>query len=102
MNLCLVRGTNEGPELKLEEANIEVYDLLNSEDLNQIMNTSSKIICRSGYSSIMDLIKLEKSAILIPTPGQYEQEYLAERLGGKFGFEVCSQKDIAQILNTRF
>ena len=35
------------------------------------------MICRAGYSSIMDLVALRKSALLIPTPGQTEQEYLA-------------------------
>ena len=38
------------------------------------------LICRSGYTTIMDLAKLQKKALLIPTPGQYEQEYLAKRL----------------------
>ena len=38
------------------------------------------IFCRSGYSTIMDLSKLGKKAILIPTPGQTEQEYLAKHL----------------------
>jgi hypothetical protein len=35
------------------------------------------IICRSGYSTICDLKALKRSALLIPTPGQTEQEYLA-------------------------
>ena len=100
MKLCLVRGTNEGSSPNLDDSNIDVFNLLNSEDLNQIMNASAKIICRSGYSSIMDLIALEKPAILIPTVGQYEQEYLAERLNGKFDFEVYSQKEISQFLQT--
>ena len=38
------------------------------------------IICRSGYTTIMDLVKINKQAILVPTPGQAEQEYLAEYL----------------------
>ncbi len=37
-------------------------------------------MCRSGYTTIMDLAKLEKKAFFIPTPGQYEQEYLAKKL----------------------
>jgi UDP-N-acetylglucosamine:LPS N-acetylglucosamine transferase len=41
---------------------------------------SKIIIARSGYSTIMDLSVLNKKAIFIPTPGQTEQEYLAESL----------------------
>ena len=39
---------------------------------------SEYLIARSGYSNIMDLSVLNKNAILIPTPGQTEQEYLAK------------------------
>ena len=42
----------------------------------------------------MDLVALEKGAILIPTPGQYEQEYLAEQLDGKFEFRSVVQDRI--------
>jgi uncharacterized protein (TIGR00661 family) len=38
------------------------------------------VICRSGYSSIMDLQVFGKKCVLIPTPGQTEQEYLAQNL----------------------
>ncbi|MDR7046670.1 putative glycosyltransferase [Dyadobacter sp. BE242] len=38
------------------------------------------VICRSGYSTLMDLAMFEKKALLIPTPGQSEQEYLAAHL----------------------
>ena len=99
---CLVRGTEMDPVSRDKYENIDIYNLLETKDLNRIMNESEMIICRSGYSSIMDLIVMEKAAILIPTPGQYEQEYLAKRLDGKFGFEVCRQKEISQFLNTRF
>ena len=53
---------------------------LSSSELNQAVLDSKLIICRSGYSTIMDLITLEKNAILVPTPGQTEQEYLAKFL----------------------
>ena len=44
------------------------------------MNASDLILTRSGYSSIMDLVQLGKNAILVPTPGQTEQEYLGHHL----------------------
>ena len=96
--LCLVRGTNKGSSLKQGLPNIEVFDLLTTKELNEVMNVSAHIICRSGYTSIMDLIQLGKAATLIPTPGQYEQEYLAKRLDGKYNFSICLQKEFLQHL----
>ena len=58
--------------------NITVYSHLDAKDLNKAILQSDTIICRPGYSTIMDLAKLNKSAFLIPTPGQTEQEYLAK------------------------
>ena len=60
--------------------NIEVISFLTTEALNPILLESQCIISRSGYSTIMDLAFLGKKAILIPTPGQTEQEYLASNL----------------------
>jgi UDP-N-acetylglucosamine:LPS N-acetylglucosamine transferase len=57
------------------------------------MAEASLVICRSGYSSVMDLVKLQKKAVLIPTPGQTEQEYLAQWLQEKNVFHSCFQND---------
>jgi predicted glycosyltransferase len=53
---------------------------MNSDELELALNASEIILSRSGYTTIMDLAKIEKKAFFIPTPGQYEQEYLAYRL----------------------
>ena len=58
--------------------NLSIKSHLNGRDLNTAILQSNLIICRPGYSTIMDLAKLGKKAIFIPTPGQTEQEYLAE------------------------
>ena len=57
--------------------NLTIKSHLDAKDLNTAIIQSELIICRSGYSTVMDLAKLEKKAIFIPTPGQTEQEYLA-------------------------
>ena len=88
--IVLVRGT-EKPANHSHD-NLTVYNLLASTDLNDIINRSKQVVCRAGYSSIMDLVALEKGAILIPTPGQYEQEYLGKTLDGKYGFR-CMRQD---------
>jgi len=70
------------PEIESQQQidNITVYSHLDAKDLNKAILQSDTIICRAGYSTIMDLAKLNKSAFLIPTPGQTEQEYLAKNL----------------------
>ncbi len=60
--------------------NLTIVPYLTAEVLNHLICTSRLIVCRSGYTTIMDLEKLHKKALLIPTPGQTEQEYLAHRL----------------------
>lgn len=51
------------------------------------------IICRSGYSTIMDLVTLNKTALLVPTPGQSEQEYLANYLHYRGWFKSVKQRN---------
>jgi hypothetical protein len=82
MSFCLVRGVfNPKLSIKIKgQENIEMHDVLTTNDLNQKIMESQYVICRSGYSSLMDLVALKKQALLIPTPGQTEQEYLAETL----------------------
>ena len=76
------------PELNNTQqiGNLTIQSHLNAKDLNKAILSSNLIICRPGYSTIMDLEKLMKKAFFIPTPGQTEQEYLAERL---FKLNVC-------------
>lgn len=79
-NVLLVRGLPETINPLRLQANIEVKSFLPAKELEVEMANSKHIVCRSGYSSIMDLAALGKNAILVPTPGQTEQEYLAEKL----------------------
>ncbi|MBS1682695.1 MAG: glycosyltransferase [Bacteroidetes bacterium] len=53
---------------------------LSAKELNELIESSSLVISRPGYTTIMDLWRLGKKAIFIPTPGQTEQEYLADEL----------------------
>ncbi|MEK9913167.1 MAG: glycosyltransferase, partial [Flavobacteriaceae bacterium] len=49
----------------------------------------------SGYTTVMDLAKLGKKAFFIPTPGQYEQVYIAERLDKLGIVPSCKQKEFS-------
>ena len=62
---------------------IKIYNHLPADKLNELLIRSEYIIARSGYSTIMDLAKIQRNAILVPTPGQTEQEYLARYLHEK-------------------
>lgn len=62
---------------------ITVLNYTSANELNRIMCTSEIVISRAGYTSIMDILKLGKKSILIPTPGQAEQQYLASYMHKK-------------------
>jgi UDP:flavonoid glycosyltransferase YjiC (YdhE family) len=76
----IVRGLTEGTEEWDLTEKIRVFSHLDTAKMKEYILRSHIVICRSGYSSLMDLVTLGKSAILIPTPGQTEQEYLARYL----------------------
>lgn len=76
--VMLARGIGGGRQtLRSTPFNVEVVDILTGSDLESALQHSALVICRSGYSTLMDLIAMQKNAVLIPTPGQTEQEYLA-------------------------
>jgi uncharacterized protein (TIGR00661 family) len=74
---------------------IKIANHLPADKFNRIIEQSKMIISRSGYTTIMDLALLKKMAILIPTPGQTEQEYLAKYLFQKGYFFSTKQKDFS-------
>lgn len=76
----MVRGVIEPQQNWDTHGNIEMVNFMESTQLEKTINESKLVICRPGYTSIMDLTILQKDAFFIPTPGQYEQEYLATRL----------------------
>lgn len=78
--VIFIKGVIE-PEQKVEQDdNITYYNFMTSRELETAFNESEMVLCRSGYTTVMDLAKLQKKAFFIPTPGQFEQEYLAKRL----------------------
>tara|TARA_B100000902_G_scaffold399547_1_gene470946 strand:- start:3549 stop:4598 length:1050 start_codon:yes stop_codon:yes gene_type:complete len=77
-NIIILGKTEEEKTDKI--GNLIIKSHLKTKELNNVIEEAEIIISRSGYSTIMDLNKLGKKAILIPTPGQTEQEYIAETL----------------------
>jgi len=83
-------GTNK--KIQLENKNIIIHDHLPAEQLNELLQQAENIIARSGYSTIMDLVTVQQKAILVATPGQTEQEYLATHLMEQKLFYACRQE----------
>jgi UDP:flavonoid glycosyltransferase YjiC (YdhE family) len=58
----------------------EIAGFLGRQEQAEAMNRSRLAVVRAGYSTIMELAEIGKPAVLIPTPGQTEQEYVTEYL----------------------
>ena len=78
--VLIIIGKVENNKKKEVIKNITFYNFMTSKEIENAYNESKIVLCRSGYTTIMDLAKLEKKAFFIPTPGQFEQEYLAIQL----------------------
>jgi len=88
----LVKGKPTGSSEIKTVGRLSEVDFLDSEALNLAIEQSEMVVSRSGYSTIMDLAKLGKNAIFVPTPGQTEQVYLAKVL---FKKGICYFRDQA-------
>ncbi|MDQ2862154.1 MAG: glycosyl transferase family 28 [Bacteroidota bacterium] len=88
--ILVVRGLpGEDMPMVSENASLKIVNHLSSHDLNKAFQQSEIVISRSGYTTVMDLVKLGKKAVLVPTPGQTEQEYVAYYLmKNKFFYSV--------------
>jgi hypothetical protein len=69
------------PQKKYEvtrSGNCSIRTYITNEEKADLMNRATFVICRSGYTTMMELAELKKKAgLFIPTPGQTEQEYLS-------------------------
>lgn len=81
--------------LHTKEKNLTVYNYLPPSEIQKFFQCSQYVIARSGYSTIMDLAATGKKAILVPTPGQTEQEYLAGYLMKKKVFYSAAQENFS-------
>lgn len=94
--IVLVRGT----KIKTQDSRfhgVDIFDFPKKEELKKLILSSGKIICRSGYSTLMDMHLLgKKELILIPTAGQSEQEYLAEYWQQHFNSKIILEKNLTQ------
>ena len=91
----IILGGSPGRQTgKTSAGNITRYDHADRGLMKEVISGSGAIIARAGYTTIMELVSLGRSALLIPTPGQTEQEYLSRYLSGKGWFSSISQKEL--------
>ncbi|MFM1793934.1 MAG: hypothetical protein RL642_319 [Bacteroidota bacterium] len=89
----VVRGLPNATEKPADTSNIHFENHLKAQDLSEALSSAKLVVCRSGYSSVMELLRFKKKAILIPTPGQTEQVYLGKLLSEKKWFLTEQQAD---------
>ncbi len=92
--IILVRGKPGSTEQISAPANTEIKNHLPGNELQQVIAQSEIIVSRSGYTTVMELLALKKKSILIPTPGQTEQEYLARKLAEDSFSLTVEQQDL--------
>jgi len=97
----ILAGLPEAEFIK-REGNLIVYNHLPVEEMLNKLMQSKVILSRSGYTTVMELFSIGRSAIIVPTPGQTEQEYLAEYLSGKGWFKKIKQKHLCKDAFTGF
>ncbi len=97
----IVGGKTESFYKQQLSENIDYISFLGRNALNDAILASQYVIARSGYTTLLDLYVLGKKALLIPTPGQTEQEYLAQNLMKKkiFPFQNQGEINIKQALD---
>ena len=90
--VLVVRGKIQGPPTVVKHRNITIIPWLDDKHTAAYLLGAKLIVCRSGYSSVMDMYALGvmNKVDWHPTPGQPEQEYLAEYMKSKLSCQELS------------
>ena len=91
--VLFIAGKIEKKQKVEKKGRLTYYNFLSTDGLQKALDRSEMVLSRSGYTTIMDLQKMGKKAFFIPTPGQFEQEYLAELLDQKGIVPYANQED---------
>lgn len=90
-NVVFIEGSESAIPPPVIPPHITYHKRLTDQYLTPLLRNAGIVICRSGYSTLMDLVAVQKKAILIPTTGQTEQEYLARYLNEQGIFYTAKQ-----------
>lgn len=89
--VLFVKGVVEDEQKTWTDGKVTFYNFMKGSEVEKALNESRYVLSRSGYTTVMDLAKLNKKAFFVPTPGQFEQEYLAKRLKKNGLVPYCKQ-----------
>ncbi len=89
----VVGGTSKFFQQNLP-GHIQYFSSLDGAALQSFMQQSRLVLSRCGYSTVMDMYASGMPCILVPTPGQTEQEYLAAHLRKHQLFYSVAQQDL--------
>lgn len=92
--IVITLGKPEVKEVRRINDRITVYGFLDRARQQEMLNRARLVVCRSGYTTVMELAELGKKALFIPTPGQTEQEYLARYYEQRGFFHSASQYEL--------
>jgi uncharacterized protein (TIGR00661 family) len=92
-NVVITLGKTENQD-KYKTKEVMTYSFLTKDKREDLLNRSKLVISRSGYSTIMDLAVIGAKGLMIPTPGQIEQEYLGIYHSSKKTFYCVNQEKV--------
>ncbi|HIP37589.1 MAG TPA: hypothetical protein EYG85_12130 [Crocinitomix sp.] len=90
-NIAIVSTTTSDNNIK----NATYFYYPTTKELDQLISQSKIVISKAGYTTLMEMVALNKLCYLIPTKGQYEQQYLST-INNKID-NICFIKDLSQI-----
>jgi uncharacterized protein (TIGR00661 family) len=102
LKVLIFQGLPLGPRLARTVGYATLVSHQPDEQMAQAIVSAKLLICRSGYSTIMDLVALNRSAIIVPTPGQSEQEYLAKYLSRHKLFQSIPQSRLLSLTRANY
>ncbi|HXL54901.1 MAG TPA: glycosyltransferase, partial [Chitinophagaceae bacterium] len=89
--IMILRGRPGKQDIFKSSINCTIVNHLTTSEFQQVFSSSEFIIGRSGYTTVMEILSLQKRSMLIPTPGQTEQEYLGRHLMQQQWCYSCEQ-----------
>lgn len=104
-NIIITLGKSDEKK-EINQESLKIFSFLNKEKRENYLNRAKMVISRSGYSTLLDLAVIGSKALMTPTPGQIEQEYLSKYHNEKGTFYSVNQnnidlrKDIIKVNNT--
>lgn len=93
ISTLILRGIPENQNVPGESKLVKYINFPEDDAFQFLVTRAQFIVCRSGYSTLMDIITLGRKAILVPTPGQTEQLYLSKWLNNSESFVMMTQKE---------